>query len=94
MAQHTLYGFVTCAAFNVMNGDAHCSPNGDAYYYLTRKVRDRALKAARDWNIKRGLSPNAARSGIYPIKLVVRTSSRLDAEHLLRPAQYNETEYA
>lgn len=57
----TIFGYVNCAAYNR-------NASGDSHYWTTREARDAALKALREWAVDKGLSPSAARSGIYPVK--------------------------
>jgi hypothetical protein len=58
---YTIYGIVNSAAFNQ-------NPSGDSTWFASRAARDAALADLRARMIGRGLSPSAARSGIYPVE--------------------------
>lgn len=80
VSQRTLYG--------IRNVVFYADPREAPRYYLTRKTRDAALASLRDLAVSRGLSADAARAGIYPVKRLVRDVSR--AESLIDSAAENE----
>ena len=56
-----LYGICNCVYFNNR-------PEGDITWYRSRRLRQAHLSIIREDAIDRGLSPDSAKGGIYPVR--------------------------